>query len=696
MRPIRIIPLLLSLLFGGAAGVCSEIRDTKDFLVRLEAVHALNLIDPVAAAGLAAPAIAYARQRDDAFHRVLLAAALAPSTALASSHATAMQALHGLINTALGSDQPHTLMPELRHALADLALRQGETRYAYRQLLSAVRHAGASTPEATRERILHLQVRISLAAGHPHQALKSLGQLGQFKELCGRPRCIDWQLLEAEALGLARDLKEMDAVLERLTHVLNPDTDNLLMTRFWLLKAWHAIEGDAVAQAARFLETARARRTVTGQSRLCGDIALLQAVIDQRSGGRHEAIGKSLQQARLAYAAAGQPGRFPEMLLRVVVRRPAPGLVAAGRPFLEALAPFGEDESNLLAHAWALAAQAILLSPDEPASERLLLALRHKDHFEMRMAGLHADWDGLLERLMFGMGNQGRWMFYYLTLVLLLLLVLVLGLMLRVHTQRHVNQQLRQSVEKARLAEHAAEESNRLKSQFLANISHEIKTPMSGLVGMASLLDELVSDPVQRRYLATIRTCSQNLLVLLNDLLDLGRMDSGRIEIDHKRFRPAEVFDYALELVVDQAREKAIRLVPQIDGKIPDVLIGDATRIGQILTNLLINAIKFTDAGSVRLEAAFEPTLGNAGNLVLQVADTGVGIAPEHLRTIFEPFSQRARAGDSRLGGSGLGLAISRRLAELMGGAIHVESRVGRGSVFTVVVPVTRRDGRAP
>jgi signal transduction histidine kinase len=250
-----------------------------------------------------------------------------------------------------------------------------------------------------------------------------------------------------------------------------------------------------------------------------------------------------------------------------------------------------------------------------------------------------------------------------------------------------INDRLRESVEASRLAEEAAAQSNRLRRQFVSNVSHEVKTPMSGLVGMASILDELVTEPDHRKYVETIQTCSKNLLVILNDLLDLGRMESGRLEMESQPFKLADTFLYCEQVTGFEARRKGLDLTVKLDPDVPEVIYGDSTRLQQIIVNLLNNAIKFTDKGYVEARVNYEPVMPGSGTLRISVKDTGQGIVPELLSTVFEPFNQRQQEVDAT-SGNGLGLAISQKLADLMGGVISVESVVDEGSTFTLSLPI--------
>jgi signal transduction histidine kinase len=684
-----LFPLLLGLL----SSACVGNLDTSEFLHILEETHRLNRCDPARAGSLAGPAEAFPAASDTPFHAILLAAARAPAASLEDGYRPVRGRLVGMIDQAAGERCKHTLMPELRRAIADLAFRNGEYRFAMRQLLDALEWTDATTPLPVRMRIIELAARINLAAGFPHHALNIIGDLHEYRRICEFNFCFHIGFLEAEAMAMAGDFNGMQRVLDALAERFDAASEPCLLAHYWFLKAWHALARGSRAQAEQFLSESRRRQEHESSDVTAGDLWFLEAVLDHLGGAPPPVVKESLHAARLAHAAAGRPARYPEMLLRIAHHPRQRGLATIGRPFLDALAEFAGDEGNLRAHATGLAARAETLLQDTDAHARVVGAdfsqsIRFQQHFAGVMSSLQAAWYRDNHRLFAADRGRLEGFVFYLALILLVLLVILLGLFLRVRTQRHLNQRLQEAVEKSREAELAAEQSSRSKSRFLASVSHEIKTPMAGLVGMASLLDELVSDPVQRKYLKTIRTCSQNLLVMVDDLLDLGRMESGGVDIEQRPFAPQEVLAYGLQVVAAEARAKGLDLACDIGPEVPATVVGDGTRTGQILTNLLNNAVKFTEQGSVTLHAGFERTLGLSGILVLRVADTGPGIAPERLSGIFEPFNRAPGNNTPPRGGSGLGLAICRKLTELMGGSIAVESELGRGSTFTVTLPV--------
>ncbi|MFN8103759.1 MAG: ATP-binding protein [Acidimicrobiia bacterium] len=232
------------------------------------------------------------------------------------------------------------------------------------------------------------------------------------------------------------------------------------------------------------------------------------------------------------------------------------------------------------------------------------------------------------------------------------------------------------------------DEAARLKSEFMANISHEIRTPMNGVIGMADLLLATKLDDAQREYAEVLRSSGESLLAVLNDVLDFSKIEAGKLELESTPFSPVRVVDDVVALMAAGAARKGLSLgvVVDRDGtRIPTRILGDATRFRQVLLNLVGNAVKFTDAGEVTVRLSVrseEATAAPTTTLHVEVADTGIGIAPDVAADLFAPFRQADASTARRFGGTGLGLAISRQLVELMGGRIGVESTPGQGSTF--------------
>ncbi|MCW5745817.1 MAG: PAS-domain containing protein [Alphaproteobacteria bacterium] len=243
----------------------------------------------------------------------------------------------------------------------------------------------------------------------------------------------------------------------------------------------------------------------------------------------------------------------------------------------------------------------------------------------------------------------------------------------------------RDSAEQARLE---AEQANRAKSTFLATMSHEIRTPMNGVLGSAELLERESLNDRQRRLIGTIRTSATALLRIIDDVLDFSKIEAGRMELEHAPFGLRALVEGTAETLRVQAQRKGLDLTATIDPDSPDTLLGDATRVRQILYNLIGNAIKFTEAGGVRVEARASAIDSSAVTLSLTVADTGIGMSDEQVARLFRPFAQADNSTTRRFGGTGLGLSIVRRLAQLMAGDVTVHSEIGKGSTFTATVTV--------
>jgi CheY-like chemotaxis protein len=218
-------------------------------------------------------------------------------------------------------------------------------------------------------------------------------------------------------------------------------------------------------------------------------------------------------------------------------------------------------------------------------------------------------------------------------------------------------------------------------------MSHEIRTPMNGIIGMQSLALTASSEEDGNGYVEAAQHSAYALLAILNDILDLSKIEAGRLEIHSAPFSLRHFINDVVQLVRPRAREKGLELVCTLSEATPDTLLGDALRIRQILTNLLGNAVKFTDRGRVELRVDSRPAAPDRLQLDIAVADTGIGIRPEHQGVIFEAFRQADSSTTRQYGGTGLGLTISARLVAMMGGTISVESTPGQGSTFRFTVP---------
>ncbi|MDX1588698.1 MAG: transporter substrate-binding domain-containing protein [Oleiphilaceae bacterium] len=267
----------------------------------------------------------------------------------------------------------------------------------------------------------------------------------------------------------------------------------------------------------------------------------------------------------------------------------------------------------------------------------------------------------------------------------------------RVRSERALRQSeeaLLQAKQGAEALAREAESASRAKSEFLANMSHEIRTPMNAVLGYSELLERSLTDPKQRGYLASIKAGSRSLLTLINDILDLSRVEAGKMPLEYASVSPARLLEDVQPIFANRAREKGLSLRFERPRDLPPALRLDESRLRQVLFNLVGNAIKFTDRGEVVVTAGIvhrENDGEDLVDLVIRVRDTGIGIPPEQQQRIFESFEQQQGQSNRQYGGTGLGLAISRKLVDMMGGELSVNSQPGQGSEFVLCLHRVRR-----
>lgn len=631
--------------------------------------------------------------------RIRVTLALSPILLREDGYVSARSELVGLLTSAGDDSGSVSQISHLRLGIVELAKADGKWGYAFRQLIEARRLAGKHSDPSDSTRILLSAIELSLDAGMPHVGESLLRHEEQYlteMNLADRYRL---SLLRSQLYFLTGDYVAMSVELERLYSSIGPEMPMETYIRYCNERAWGSMAVDSAAAGRRFLEAAWLRLQGLDNPILAAEVTFTEAVLVFLEGGPVEVIEDKLQSVVSTYRENNRLGHLLGLYQRLLQFPGLEALSSGDGPFLRVLMELPGRGLEPASQALRLLALAELGEEAGLSQAELKAAYRESrqmaSEFEQSLVRLCNEWI-LLSHEQHPFGSTVAFFSgdaYYLWIFLLCLIILLLILTVRFRGQRHINEELQKLVEKAFEAEQAAADSNRMKSQFLANVSHELRAPLSGLVGMSSLLDEIVKDPPVRKCVETIRDCSENLSALMDDLIDLSKIEAGHIEIEKKPFNLFELIDYNFELIRTMAESKDLLLEKRyLSDHLPQTYLGDRVRIGQVLANLLQNAVKFTHAGSVALEVRYESTLADEGTLYLKVVDTGIGIEMSRQRSVFEPFSKGAENEQMGTKGSGLGLAICRRLVELMGGAIALKSTPGKGTSFEVALPLKETD----
>jgi len=413
--------------------------------------------------------------------------------------------------------------------------------------------------------------------------------------------------------------------------------------------------------------------------------ALQRSVIEQRLGHPAEALAQA-QDAHRRSLALGQA-----LYQSFAARRLAELAAAAGDP---------QRAYRLAIEAADLQARASA----ERSAERLLeVAQSRRDEARRReLAELQRRGEQQAAELQ-ARGQQQRWLWTVLT-GCCIALGGTLYLVRRLRRSRaevrgladRLEQRVRERTEQLERAQHGAEAATQAKSEFLANMSHEIRTPMNAILGMSHLALKSGLDARQRNYVEKVHGAAESLLRIIDDILDFSKIEAGKLEIETIPFQLGDVFDQLADLLGMRAAEKGLELLFALPADLPTALVGDPSRLGQILLNLGNNAIKFTERGDVIVAASLVERGAERTTLRFEVRDTGIGMTPEACTRLFQPFTQAESSTSRRYGGTGLGLAICRHLVECMGGAIGVDSEPGCGSSFHFTLPYGLQSATQP
>lgn len=486
-------------------------------------------------------------------------------------------------------------------------------------------------------------------------------------------------LARADILQSEGFIEEARGELQKFEWKVDSETDDVLLQRFQNLLVAQALFERSQHLAREYLEGPldRGLSQISYKCRL--QRQLLQRVL--HTVERTAFSSRELDSLRAEFRQIGAGPLFFRQLVQWISFFQKIGISGSGlEPWKELLRlEIAQDQrSHTMIEAMQLLSPESVPSPDPQELKEMLGAAAGQlwAKFDSRSLGTPT-----VNSVPLAWGRN----LWILVTVLLFLLVILMAQRIRFY--KVLRDRLSHSVREAEKARTEVLHASQLKTEFLASISHEIKTPLNGIIGMSSLLEEILTDKEAMQYLRVLRSSSHNLMVLLNDLLDLAKIEAGRLELESIPFLLKDELAYVEDLVRSYAINKSLQIQFRSELAEDLALIGDPTRISQILLNLLNNAVKFTESGRVELRVLKGPEDSQRQWIICEVADTGIGISAQQQAIIFEPFRQADNSTRRKFGGSGLGLAISRRLCDAMGGKIELESSVGKGSIFRLHLP---------